>query len=339
MLKMAGRTAACGALFALVACGGGGGGEDADSGVAPLDSKADALREFGMAGGIAAVHDGTGAASSGGVAPKSQAGVSWRNPLPERRAAARAKAATPCPGGGESESVSGSGSYSFAFFNQVADIEFDRTVDARCIEISEFEGGTELYTYDGVIEEGHTAQRSDGSGLAYEREGSAGFPYIIQYDERRNGVSVYRETETLNGEMQFSWTADFGEFRTRYQYEFSDSQGNSVSATLGRGEQTFHVFQDQSGARVNGRYAYRSTQPGCSGGAVDVTTLEPVTFADDHINGGRVRLQSGGKSAVLTLNNDGSAVLELNGTTISVSAEEVRGSFEVADACLFDEGA
>lgn len=336
MLKTLGRTAACGALLGLAACSGGGGNYSSggdDTGV-PLDSKADALRELAMIGTIFNSFDGVGLGSEAGIAPKAATGRAWP-PIVQPSRAVRAKA-TACLDGGQTETTSGVASHVFAFYGgRSVDVDFDRTVDAQCMESEQAGEETILLGYDGLVEAGSSDVQDDGSSFDYDRYGAEGREYVLQYERRLNGATVYRETQRLLGNVEWLSSSERYQLRAVHSVEFGNHRGDEFHAAAGQPGAPFSLEVTLPSARIDGSYSYGSSVDGCAGGTARVATLDTLMIDQEgEIADGRLRITSAGRSATFSFNDDGSAVLDLNGATQAISREELEEAFNGDLACM-----
>lgn len=336
MTRTIGLVAASVSVLLLSACGGGGGAGESEgpSGAVVMDSKADALREFSLSGFTLAIIGGSipDAGAGGGTAPAAAKSLgrhgSWGAALPQapESVAKFGGGQGPCPEGGRSDFTdAGSAAHSFVFFgNRNETVDFAKGLDSQCIHAQQNGAMTTLQVYNGRHERGTSDIFNDGSELGYRREGVGSERYTKQYEERQNGTPVYSVREDLRGETEMQWFANgASEVRTIYSYRFSDSDDYTAQIDLGSGSTPFKGFHGGSSVRLDGTYAYHTTE--CSGGRVVVSTLQPVTLdGNGNPNGGQVRLVSGNSTATFSFNGDGSATLNLNGATLGVTPGEVQ---------------
>ena len=303
-------------LFLLGACGGGisDGEEPGGENPVPLATKADALRELSVVAELSGVLEGfsPGGLGGGGTAPK---------------------AAQPCQVSGEEDYGTGTGNYRFNYFDtQLRPVDYSRTVQRSC----SYNGANAgvLYTVDGFKESGAA---SDGSALRYVLTGSGGSPRKTIEERRSNGSVTYRVEELQLGTLQQKTAADGNrERRLVYRYELKDSDQNRILAALGEDGSPFVIKDlDDVESFYSGRYAYETSESGCSGVA-GVTTLAAITRNDGRVTGGRLQFDAGDKRAVIVFNADGTGSVQLNGAApVALTAQDISKALAGSD-CIPD---
>lgn len=296
-------------LLALGACGGGGSGgrSPAPGGAAPLASKQDVLRELQLSMFPLVELLDTGELDLDGAAARAA-----------RAGESRPKDSMPCTNGeGSYTYQENTALHRFDFFRpELPDevpVDFMRETFVVCLEA--LQGSRTII--DGVREAG-----SDGDQFSYFRAGADGRDFEERHEEREAGQLVFHSTLNLlgNRESQFG-NAGFDQ-RAVYSYRYEDSEGTEIAVDLGEPGQPFRAFSGGFNLSLDGTYAYRTDR--CDGGKVKVTTLEDLTV--DHLrhpSDGRIRFESGSKTATLEFNENGSAQLNLNGVDQPVTAQEI----------------
>lgn len=321
-----------GLLLFLGACGGGSSSGDGDvpSGGVPLSFPEDAMREFALAGLVlnTATDNLPDPEATSVAPPKALGGGRWgRLPTGLADDAPQPPKAT-CPEGGDLTIAPGNKNFSFDFFGRSAAVEFQRETDTNCRFASQI-SPTQVATLElhGVFEHGRSGQFGDGLRLGYLVDG-AGSPHTTTYQVRENGRVVYEERTRVEGRSQFSAEAGGGtEVRAVHRYQYNDSEGFTALVAVGEGSQPFRGRIANQTLSLDGVYGYKTSI--CSGGVVTATTQQLIAISDDgYPVGGRLRIDSGEKSAVFTFNADGSASLNLNGVTHPVSRAQVEAAVD-----------
>lgn len=297
-------------LLALSACGGGGSGggrSPAPGGAAPLASKQDVLRELQLSMFPLLELLDEGELDLGGAAARAA-----------RSGGNRPKDGTPC--------ANGEGSYTyqenralhrFDFFRQELPDEvpadFMRETFVVCLDA--FQGSRTIT--DGVREAGN-----DGDQFSYFRAGANGRDFEERHEEREAGQLVFDSTLNLLGDRESQFGNAGLDQRAVYSYRYEDSDGTEIAVDLGEPGKPFRAVSGGFNLSLNGTYAYRTDR--CDGGKVKVTTLEALTVDQlRHPSDGRIRFDSGSKTATLEFDENGGAQLNLNGVSQPVTADEI----------------
>lgn len=310
--------AACGALVLLAACGGGTTDNDT-GGSAPLETKADALRELSLsAGALLEFVDSkvdVGGAPSAAAKRLEDDGVG-------------AKAARSCSTGTSTETEVARNHLLFAAITSSG----LRLTDNLCAQISV---GSRT-TFAGVTENGSSVQAGNVR-YAYLRDGVSGLsgtPYIVEYREPAEGTASFIEAEARAGDIEARGEDNVAtELRALYFYSYENSQGDLVRIALGDGVNSPLKIVIGDTLTLTGSYGYRTQD--CGGGTVAVSTPQGLTRngAGD-FNGGQLRLASGGRNVQFSFKNDGSATLTRNGVDENVTRNEIDAAMD-ADPCGF----
>ncbi len=316
--------AACSALVLLSACGGGTTDNDTD-GSAPLETKADALRELSLsAGALVELVDGAVDVSGApGMAPR----IASKRLADE--SGGTAKAERTCNPGSSTETEVTRNHLLFAGITSPG----LRLTDANCVQISV--GSRQAFA--GVTERGNSVQAGNVR-YAYLRDGAnglSGTPYIEEYRQPAEGTATFAEMEARAGDIEARGEDDVGtELRALYFYSYENTQGDLVRIALGDGVNApLKIVIGNTTLTLTGSYGYRTQD--CSGGTVAVTTPQALTRngAGD-FNGGQLRLASGGRNVQFSFKNDGSATLTRNGVDENVTKSEISAAMN-ADPCGF----
>ena len=339
-------TMLCGSLAVLTACGGGDSAGD-DREEFSLETKSGALVELGLAGGLLndvpdalPVEELSAAKTLGG-------GGRWgKVPVRDLAPASRPKAA--CALGGTRTVEGGSKNRSFPYFGLGnTAVGFDRQVDANCeLQAEDLPAGyTGVERYNGTIESGEATAPGNGVRLGYRTAGTSNGSNRQIYIERlfvrpsNSNTIDYEEARGSFGTLEQRETSGAVDVRAIYAYSLDsldtrNSRSEEYSSYVQLGdpddELYFQGISDGDELQFNGPYSYETSE--CEGGTVRVTTEDPLRVTT--VNGnlypvdGRIRLASGNRFAVFEFNDNGSATLNLNGTTLSVSAAEVRAAID-----------
>ncbi|WP_020649801.1 hypothetical protein [Solimonas variicoloris] len=323
-------------LFAgtlLGACGGGdnhdGGGGAADVGTADL-SAGGAKAQVGT---FAQMIQALGALDA--LQPPAAEAAARARPL-AKAARVPAKASEACPDGG---TITSSGPTSknvgSPFTNQAMSVSGAQASDCRYHETYS-EDGTDVdltllvngSTEGGSVEDG-------GQYVEYARVGSSAqpfrFDYRIKTDSTQQGYSVsadldlgigvdyrddYREGASDN-EDRFALAMD-GDYTARASANGqSGSNSGDFTYYIGTHDAPFTAKSDADGTVIAGQYGFRMTgvqAQTCPSGAVDVATETPLVDSDGQIAspfaGGKLTFASGGKTAKVTFNADGTVTVD-----------------------------
>lgn len=302
---------------------------DINTSAAALGSKADALRELGVIGQLANQVAGGGSAWNSGNAD-AQRVRPWAFNNSERAQSSGAdSSASNCPGGGSTSSTDSSASRSYALFGSSADTALSRSTDINCkSDWPKQNGIAQSLSLNGVQESGAA------SGYSYGSAGSGNEPYTELYEKKDGSGKLvdsiklaYRGLSEVKGAQGETLDA-----RAIYAYRYARSGGDFFSADVGSGSTPFKVVQGDK-LNVSGPYGYSSKS--CGGGTATVSTTDGLAFdaGGDQIVAGTLELVSGAKKAVFRFKPDGSADLDLNGSTQSLSASELRAAINPANPC------
>jgi len=329
--------ALAGSLLTLAACSRSDQASDGavlpsrgtNTSAAALGSKADALRELGVIGALAnQVAGGASAWNSGNA--DAQRVRPWAFNNAERAQSSGADSSSgSCPGGGSFTSQDSSASRSYTLFGgQSAETAQSRSSEVNCKSAFPQQGGvTQTLSLNGVQESG-AAQ-----GLSYGSAGSGSEPYTELYEKKEGSRLVDSIKLSYQGlsEVKSAQGSPL-DARAVYAYRYARSSGDFFSADVGSSGTPFKVVQGDL-LSVSGPYSYSSKS--CNGGAATVSTTDGLAFAGagDQIVAGTLELASGSNKAVFRFKPDGSAELDLNGNTQTLSADELRAAINPANPC------
>lgn len=295
------------AALLLTACGGGGGDDDDDgdkgfpappASAFALVSKADALREIGN---FIAVHeaffDDEAASKAGG--------------------AAAPKALQNCTPSGTIDVASGTRNRTFEFYPAAASAVSYSSEDHHDCREDDDDGSYNVS--NGYVESGLTSIESVPyyGYLAYGRNG---VPFSV--DERDTGAPAsHTDLVDFLGTLESQYTSTQIEtsYRIRLRFREKDSEVDKVGTVIHGDDDAPMVWTaTAAGQTLDGVYRYATTA--CPGGLGAVSTLEPITFSElitdddtDYPVGGKLQIDSGSASAVVTFNSNGTATLSING--------------------------
>jgi len=191
------------------------------------------------------------------------------------------------------------------------------------------------FVLNAITETGRSTIQADDSQLAYVLIGREGVSYEEKREERNsNNVTIGTMLERRHARSEARTTNAAVEIRSVALYEYSDDR-NGYTVRMAVGEQTQPLvltYTDAGGHRRSGSYTYSSSE--CVGGTVTISTPQELLIGDalvpGEIRGGQLKFVSGQKSATFTFNNDGSAMLQVGGQTLSLTTDEV-------ETALYDE--
>ncbi|TJY59825.1 hypothetical protein E4T66_11610 [Sinimarinibacterium sp. CAU 1509] len=287
----------------LTACSGGGSGDGLS-----LTSKSDVLRELGVLDGA------TDFVASTTDVQHAKRGVARPVAIAQFKRVS-AKDAQACADGGSIDESSGTRARRFQYIDTLQrDVNYERRLANACRQ-SDTSSGVTTSTYgDGLVETGETA---DGS-VSYAEAGQGGPKYEVVIEQAQGGVVISRTKFSLKGAVETHTTGAVEESFSAIGSE-SENLENGVTSSgmfaFGSSSEAFRTVQNFATRELSldGTYRYRTTA--CNGGAVEITTLMPMTGNYDdagyYMTGGSLRLDAGSGGASVTFNNDGSASYQL----------------------------
>jgi hypothetical protein len=297
-------------VVGLTACGGGG---DEERPGLTLVSKQDVLRELG-------VLDASTDFVASSIMYTAKRGPAYPGmPLALKRTLT-AKDMQPCNVSGSSEDSNGSRTRQFQLIDTAPrEVQYFRTQSDDCSE--SYASGSSRYDVfeTGLTEDG---QNADGSA-SYTEVGQSGPRYSMTFERFDGGVM------TLRAEYSSRSLRETRRSGTYYvTFSITDSQYSNLEDGVttdgeiiqGTAQYPFRTGKNESTGEfsVDGEYRYRTSL--CSGGSVNVLTLLPLTAVFDGngnlMTGGRLRLDIGSSSALVTFNGDGSATYQLDGGSV-----------------------
>ena len=313
------RASASCALLALTACGGGGSGDPTLS----LETKADALRELGVATAVLA---------------------DLPDPLPAAPAAVEAKRLGELPDfgrangqcGDEGTSVVSPGTKTRNFTLLQAplsavSVSFSREVSTNCVSAAEAPvPRTGTLRYNGVYEKGSSAVLGDGSTVGYIVDGQGSSVYLATYRQFLGATAVDTQVYGAFGTIEKRVASDGAiDLSAVYGYSLDrdDNTGSSRVSSfsvvqLGKPGLPFRMLESGADISLNGPFTYSTKD--CIGGEVTVTTEETLERNNDGgLIDGRLRLAVGSRFAVFDFDAGGGATLNLNGTPLVLTSSEV----------------
>lgn len=302
---------------------------DINTSAAALGSKADALRELGVIGALAnQVAGGASAWNSGNA--DSQRVRPWAFNNNERAQVGAADSSSGnCPGGGSFTTEDSSASRNYALFGgQSAETAQSRSSEVNCKSAFPQRGNvTQTLSLNGVQESGSAASLSYGSA-------GSGSDFYTELFEKKDGSRLVDSTKvSYRGLSEVkSLQGSPADARAVYAYRYARSGGEFFSADVGNTSTPFKVVQGDL-LSISGPYGYSSKT--CSGGTATVTTTDGLAFGENggQIVAGTLEVVSASSKAVFRFKPDGSADLDLNGATQSISASELRAAINPANPC------
>ncbi|MDM4772380.1 hypothetical protein [Solimonas sp. SE-A11] len=313
--------AVCSSLLALTACGGGtGGGTGGDS--FSMATKADALRELGVASAM--LSELPDPLDTGATAEAKRIGD-----LPEF-----GRAEGLCSMSGRSDLSSGNRQWNFSLLGlgNVA-VSFDREENNACLSTATAPSPrTATLRFNGTMETGG-ATLNDGSQVAYLIDQGAN-GYAATYTQLLGAQTVDTQIGARLGTIEKRLAVDGGsDLRVNYGYSYDRADltsGREVRSyavvQIGKAGAPFRETRNGQQRSFNGVYDYATSE--CGGGAVTVSTEETLVLGTggsaNYPVDGKLRLAVGQQYAVFDFNGDGGATLNLNGVTQTLTATEVR---------------
>lgn len=307
----------------LMACGGG----DDGPGAVTLKSESDVVREVLNLGNLVQP-----------VQPAAKSGQAGGSKLMQRlagsnRAKAKSKAAEVIP--------CSTGSYTYEFFSQVnrelplfgtsTTMDYDQYESRNC----KYTEGTYSETYNGWEEYGYNYAYSNGTDYWYDAYGRGSAAYVEKYQdtgesgtfkslgrsEGRETATVYESRDALEIDFDFSFEGE----RFRFSFDLGES-GNPLILVEDYAAET---------VSIDGPLAY--TVPGCRGGRIEYTTVQPITFGSDQlgsfVNGGQVVMEAGSAEVTVTAQLNGDLDYQFTG---GISGTVTRAELDsAADECVF----
>ncbi|WP_028007018.1 hypothetical protein [Solimonas flava] len=247
-----------------------------------------------------------------------------------------AKSSEACPDGG---TIASSGPTSknvgSPFTNQAMSVSGSQASDCRYHETYSEDGTNVDLTLlvNGSLEGGSVEDA--GQYVEYTRVGSSSQPFSFDYriktSSSQQGYSIsadldlgigvdyrddYREGASDN-EDRFALAMD-GDYTARASANGqSGSNSGDFTYYIGTHDAPFTAKSDADGTVIAGQYGFRMTgvqAQTCPSGAVDVATETPLVDSDGQIAspfaGGKLTFASGGKTAKVTFNADGTVTVD-----------------------------
>jgi hypothetical protein len=313
-------------------CGGGGGSSSTDTGGGgssfTLSSKSDVARE--IANAVALLQDLSPGSDPNNPNPL----VPAENPAFTAGKAARPKSVANCTGGGTEDAEDESGSRPFLYFPVTLDVTATRATDANCTQ--SFQDGT-TQTFNGVLEEGSGTDSASGNEYDYAIGGTTSADYVAAVISG-SGAGQITDTFHVQGLLERALESDRNVVIMRgllFGRDEHDANGTvSYRVTLGNAAAqspsgNFQIQDFGTGdLTLDGPLTYSSNANGCPGGAIELTTLQPLhpSTTDDPTTlvSGVLQIAGASTSVTATFNSDGSVTIQYaNNQTDTLSANDL----------------
>lgn len=316
------------AVALISACGGGDGnkGENDDvpgapATAVPLSAKSDVQREVG--GFVAVVRDlyFEGASAASAQVRSRAVRVTSSNDAVEPKAAVTQD----CTLGGTLTTDSGTKSRAFQLYDVTLSVDFESEDDRNCVEEGESGPGSTT-TYTGFSENGFSGVDPDGVSYGYDSAGRNGVPVTITEDDGEfvDYLELLGNIEARSSSTEFEVRQ---QLTLRFRGELDGKFDDGGTFVFGN-ETTDYVTVEHADGTLSFEGPYRYGTGECTGGALTVSTNDPVSFDGSLFPvGGSLTFTSGTASVVLVFNSDGSADYDIEGgSTGTLSRAEIEAS-------------